>query len=66
MIQDVLPVSSNEELKIKILGDLPTNTDVDGKKGVSSWDINLLPKQSVNIKYGYSVSYPEDRIVPGL
>lgn len=66
VIQDVLPVSSNEELKIKILGDLPTNTDVDGKKGVSSWDINLLPKQSVNIKYGYSVSYPEDRIVPGL
>ncbi|MEB8431369.1 mucoidy inhibitor MuiA family protein [Cocleimonas sp. KMM 6892] len=66
VIQDVLPVSSNEELKIKILGDLPTNTDVDGKKGVSSWNINLLPKKSVNIKYGYSVSYPEDRIVPGL
>ncbi len=66
VIQDVLPVSSNEELKIKILGDLPTNTHVDGKKGVSSWNINLLPKKSVNIKYGYSVSYPEDRIVPGL
>lgn len=66
VIQDVLPVSSNEELKIKILGDLPTNTDLDDKKGVSSWDINLLPKKSVSIKYGYSVSYPEDRIVPGL
>ncbi len=66
IIQDVLPVSSNEDIKVKILGDLPTKTDVDDKKGVSSWDINLLPKKSVNIKYGYSVSYPEDRVVPGL
>ncbi len=65
-LYDVLPVSSNEDIKVKILGDLPSQTDVDDKKGVSSWDINLLPKKSVNIKYGYSVSYPEDRIVPGL
>ncbi len=65
-LHDVLPVSSNEDIKVKVLGDLPTKTDVDDKKGVSSWDINLLPKKSVNIKYGYSVSYPEDRVVPGL
>ncbi len=66
ILQDVLPVSSDEALKIKILGDLPTKTDVDDKKGVSRWSINLLPKKSVSIKYGYSVSYPEDRVVRGL
>ena len=65
-LYDVLPVASHEDIKVKKLGDLPTNIDVDDKKGVVSWERTLVPKKSLNIKYGYSVSYPEDRIVPSL
>ena len=65
-IYDVIPVSSQEDITVKSTGDLPTKTDVDDKKGVVSWDVSLEPKKSFNLKYGYSVSYPEDKIVPGL
>ena len=65
-LYDVIPVSSQEDIVVKSTGDLPTKTDVDDKKGVVSWDVSLEPKKSFNLKYGYSVSYPEDKIVPGL
>ncbi len=65
-ISDVLPVASDENIKIKRLGETPTKNDVDDKKGVVSWDKTLVPKQEIKIKYGYSVSYPEDKIIPSL
>jgi len=65
-ISDVLPVASDENIKVKSLGDLPTKRDIDDKKGVVSWDKSLAPKSELKIKYGYSVSYPEDRNIMGL
>jgi uncharacterized protein (TIGR02231 family) len=65
-LYDVLPVPANEDIKVKSLGDLPTKTDIEDKKGVVSWERELAPKKEFKLKYGYSVSYPEDRIIPGL
>lgn len=65
-ISDVLPVSSDENIKVKSLGDLPTKKDIDDKEGVVSWDKTLAPKSEFKINYGYSVSYPEGRRVMGL
>ena len=65
-LSDVLPVATDENIKVKSLGDKPTITDVEDKKGVVSWDRTLTPNTEMKVKYGYSVSYPEDRIVPGL
>ena len=65
-IYDVLPVASDESIKIKSLGTLPSQTDVDDKEGVVGWDKTLTPKTDIEIKYGYSVSYPEDKQVLGL
>ena len=65
-LYDVIPVSSQEDIVVKSIGDMPTKTDLDDKKGVVSWDVSLEPKKSFNLKYGYSVSYPEDKVVPGL
>jgi len=45
---------------------VPTIKEVDDKKGVVSWDKNLEPKSTLKIKYGYSVSYPEDGNIPNL
>lgn len=65
-ISDVIPVGSDENIKVKRLGETPTLIDLDDKKGVVSWDKVLEPKKKLKIKYGYSVSYPEDKIIPGL
>jgi len=65
-ISDVLPVSSHEDIKVKMFGDTPTAKNVDDKKGVTNWDMVLKPKAEAKIKYGYSVSYPEDSNVMGL
>ncbi len=65
-LYDVFPTASDEQIKVKLFGDAPSKTDLDDKKGVSSWEKTLEPKSKTSIKYGYSVSYPEDRMVPGL
>ncbi|MEE9310627.1 MAG: mucoidy inhibitor MuiA family protein [Cocleimonas sp.] len=65
-LYDVLPVAANEDIKVKLLGDAPTKKDLEDKKGVVSWERTLQPKQDTKLKYGYSVSYPEDKIVPAL
>ncbi len=65
-ISDVIPVSSDENIKVKSLGELPSIKDVDDKKGVVSWNKSLAPKTELKLQYGYSVSYPEDRTVLGL
>jgi uncharacterized protein (TIGR02231 family) len=66
VISDVIPVASDENIKVKSLGSLPTNKDVDDKEGVISWNKVLTPKSELKLQYGYSVSYPEDRTVQGL
>lgn len=65
-LYDVLPVAANENIKVKLLGDAPTKKDVDDKKGVVSWERTLKPKQDTKLKYGYTVSYPEDKVIPRL
>jgi len=65
-ISDVIPVASDENIKVKRLGELPTVTDVDDKKGVVSWNKTLKPKSELKIKYGYSVSFPEDKNIQNL
>ncbi len=65
-LYDVLPVAANENIKVKLLGDAPTKKDVEDKKGVVSWERTLKPKQYTKLKYGYTVSYPEDKVIPRL
>ena len=65
-LYDTIPVALNEEIKVQNIGDAPTKIKVDDKKGVYSWERTLAPKKEVKIKYGYTVSYPEDKEVPAL
>ena len=51
---------------MKKTGDKPTTIDVDSKKGVVSWDRKLAPKSETKLNYGYTVSFPEDKVIPGL
>lgn len=65
-LYDVFPVSANEDIVVKLLGDKPTKTNLEDKKGVVSWGRTLKPKQDTKLKYGYTVSYPEDKFIPSL
>jgi len=65
-LYDILPVAANEDIKVKLLGDAPTKKNIEDKEGVVSWERTLEPKQDIKLKYGYSVSYPEDKIIPSL
>ena len=65
-LYDVFPVAVNEDIKVKLLGDAPSKKDLENKKGVVSWERTLKPKQDIKLKYGYTVSYPEDKIIPSL
>jgi uncharacterized protein (TIGR02231 family) len=65
-LYDVLPVAANEDIKVKLLGEAPSKKDLEDKKGVVSWERTLKPKQDMKLKYGYTVSYPEDKIIPSL
>ncbi len=63
---DTIPVALNEDIRVKMLGDTPSKTEIDDKKGVLSWERTLAPAKEAKIKYGYSVSYPEEKTIPNL
>ena len=65
-LYDTLPVAADEQIKIETRGEKPDATDVDEKKGVVSWTRRLPAGQEVTLRYGYSVTYPEDRKIQGL
>ncbi|MEE9327659.1 MAG: mucoidy inhibitor MuiA family protein [Cocleimonas sp.] len=66
VIYDVLPVASDEDIRVKKLGQNPNITQFEDKEGVVGWSRKLEPAKDMSINYGYSVSYPEDRYIQGL
>jgi len=65
---DQLPVSRDESIKVELLeeGTPPSEKDVKDKPGVLAWKETLKPQQKQTIDFGYAVSYPLDRKVPGF
>ncbi|NOX73826.1 MAG: DUF4139 domain-containing protein, partial [Alphaproteobacteria bacterium] len=56
-----VPVSETEELKIRMLANpKPTETDVDGKRGVVAWEFNLQAGSTKRIDLGYDAQWPPD------
>lgn len=63
---DMIPVAINEAIKVTTTGDKPTKINDKDKKGIAKWERKLAPNKTIKLKYGYEVSYPEDRVVTGL
>jgi len=63
---DNVPVASHDDIKVALKGDAPTAKGVDDKQGVLRWDKTLKPNAELRFKYGYTVTYPEDKSVRGL
>ena len=65
-LYDNVPVASHEDITVELSGDAPSEKNIEDKKGVMVWKRTLKPKTEQRLRYGYSVSYPEDKHVFGL
>ncbi len=67
-VYDQLPVARDEAIKVKLSGDAskPSLEDVDGRRGVLGWERTLKPGERMEIDFGYSVSFPQEKMVPGF
>ncbi|WP_127478679.1 mucoidy inhibitor MuiA family protein [Sulfurivermis fontis] len=67
-IYDQLPVARDEQIKVALSEDTtpPTQRDVDNRSGVLAWKQELKPQGKQVIQFGYSVSFPQGRDVPGF
>ena len=58
---DARPFTETEEIKITFTGQSPTQTEVEGRRGVVAWTFELEPETDREIRFGYDVSWPEGR-----
>ncbi len=70
-IEDQLPVSEIEDVKVELLAGstAPTERDVRKRRGVVAWNFELAPGETRDIKFGWRVRWPSDKSViyaPGL
>lgn len=65
---DQIPVSSDESITVELLKNStkPTQQNVENRAGVLAWENELKPQQKETINFGYAVSYPQDKQVPGF
>lgn len=69
MVYDQLPVSRSEEVKVAMLDKDTTpgfTKDADDRPGVLVWTWEAKPGEKKSIDFGYAVTYPPDKQVPGF
>jgi uncharacterized protein (TIGR02231 family) len=56
---DQIPVSQNADIKIELLGKTaPTKRDLDEKRGVLAWEMEVKPDEEKVVEFGYRVTWP--------
>ena len=56
---DQIPVSQNSDIKIELLGKTaPTKRDMDDKRGLLAWEMELKPDEEKVVEFGYRVTWP--------
>lgn len=59
IVFDQVPVSLNQEIKVEYTGrDQPTNTDVDNKRGVMTFEDTLDQDEERVLEVGYRIAWP--------
>jgi uncharacterized protein (TIGR02231 family) len=63
-VVDQIPVSQNQDVKVEFTGKTqPTKRDIDDKRGVLAWDLDLKPDEEKTIEFGYRASWPSAKRV---
>jgi uncharacterized protein (TIGR02231 family) len=58
-VVDQIPVSQNGDIKIELLGKTaPSRRDMDDKRGLLAFDMELKPDEERVIEFGYRVTWP--------
>lgn len=67
-IYDQIPVPRDQQIKVALSDDTtpPSERDVEGRVGVLLWKQELKPQAKQVIQFGYGVSFPQGREVPGF
>jgi uncharacterized protein (TIGR02231 family) len=56
---DQIPVSQNSDIKIELLGKTaPTKRDMEDKRGLLAWEMELKPDEEKAVEFGYRVTWP--------
>lgn len=62
-----VPVPRNEQITVEEqFSAPPARRDIDDRRGVHAWNVQLGAGQSNRLELGYRVSYPEDRDLSGM
>jgi uncharacterized protein (TIGR02231 family) len=64
-IEDQLPVSEIEDVKVELLpgSTAPTEREVRNRRGVVAWSFEVGPGEARDIKFGWRVRWPSDKAV---
>ena len=65
LVRDQLPISTNEEIKVKTEGLLPP-PDREGEQGELSWKLVLQPQEKRTIRIEFTVTAPRGVMLVGL
>jgi uncharacterized protein (TIGR02231 family) len=61
---DQTPYSEQEDLEIEVTADpAPSETDVDGQKGVLAWDFDLSPGEKKAVRLEHVMTWPEGMVL---
>jgi len=59
-----LPVSEAEDLKVTLdVTPKPSETDIEGRRGVVSWTLDMKPQSEQKISYGWTLKWPENKLI---
>ena len=68
-VYEQMPISRNSDLSVKVIKDKTTAgyvVEPNNKVGLIRWESIYQPQEKKEILYGYSISWPKDRILTGL
>jgi hypothetical protein len=61
---DQVPYSEQEDLEITFTADpAPTETDVDGQRGILAWEFDLPAGETKEITLDHLISWPKDKVL---
>ncbi len=63
-LMDQVPYSEQDDLEIETTAKpAPTETDVDGQRGILAWDFTLQAGEQKSVTLGYSMTWPEGMVL---
>jgi uncharacterized protein (TIGR02231 family) len=65
VVEDQIPTTENEEIKVELLPvtTAPTEKDVRDRRGVLVWSFDAAPGETKEIKLGWRLRWPADKVV---